>query len=149
MWPVISVFAAFAVMLSAMTAFRSESNAASDNAVSSAIADNMIIYSGYVTKYAVAHPTVQQLNVADAALALPYWFVHTQYVKNYVLNGRGYVYYTGPTIPALPGVVTQQTQLALTTGVVTNGVIVSPLTGAQPTIPLPAQIPSGSVVITQ
>lgn len=147
MWPAITVVAVLVLALTVGGDFDSSQQQTVANGEATALATNLVVYGTYAMQYARLNPTAQG-SVSDALMGVPYWLVHTPYVGIYVANGRGYAYYSGPAIPALPGQVAAQTQMAMNTGIVTGGVLVEPQIGATPSIPIPAVIPNGSVVVT-
>ena len=147
MWPVMAVVAALMFALTIQGDLVTSVQATTARGETTSLASNLVIYGTYAINYAMTNPGAQG-PVSDAALGVPYWLVRTPFVSTYVSSGRGYAYYAGPPVPALAGQVAQQTQLAMNTGTVSAGVLVEPQLGATPSIPIPAQIPNGSVVVT-
>ncbi|MCA8270711.1 type IV pilus biogenesis protein PilM [Burkholderia vietnamiensis] len=147
MWPVLGVAAILMLTLTVQSDVVKLTESTTNQGETEAIATNLVIYGRYTATYAIAHPNVQG-PVTDAAINAPYWIVRTPFVATYVSNGRGYAYYTGPAIPALVGQLVQQTQMGMNVGTVVGGTLNVPQLGVSTSIPLPPQIPNGSVVVT-
>ena len=147
MWPAIAVVAVLMFAAMIQGDFVTAAQTTTTQGQTDALASNLVIYGRYAVKYATANPAVQG-TVTDAALGVPYWLVRSPLIGTYVSNGRGYAYYSGATVPSLAGQVAQATQMAMTVGTVSGGVLVVPQLGATASIPIPAQITNGSVVVT-
>ncbi|CAG9230066.1 conserved exported hypothetical protein [Paraburkholderia tropica] len=147
MWPALAVVATLIFASFMQGEFVTAAQSSVTQGQANALATSLVIYGSYAVKYATANPTVQG-SVSDAALGVPYWLVRSPQIGTYVSNGRGYAYYTGARVPSLAGQVAQATQMAMTVGTVTAGVLVVPQLGATPSIPIPGQIANGSVVVT-
>jgi len=122
-----------------------------DNATTNAAAaqvstvnGSMLIYRNYVVTYATANPGVAGV-VPDALLGLPSWFTKPSGINNYITAGKGYVYYSGTALPEMAYDLMKATNYSIYAGVNNNGILYSP-NGGNTTIPLPPQIPNGSIV---
>lgn len=113
-----------------------------------AISGNMMVYRNFVTAYAMANNTITG-TVADSVLGLPGWYNRIGTVRNYVENGKGYVFFfegnQGDTAYAIVKLGNQ----AINAGIKKNGFLVNPMSTTNYVSPLalPASIPDGSVVI--
>ena len=109
-----------------------------------AISGNMMVYRNFVTAYAVANNTITG-TVADSALGLPGWYNRIVTVRNYVENGKGYVYFFEGNQSDMAYAIVKLGKQAVNAGIKTNGLLVNPMSST--TLALPAPIPDGSVVI--
>ncbi|MDH0342155.1 type IV pilus biogenesis protein PilM [Chromobacterium haemolyticum] len=108
-----------------------------------AVSGNMEVYRNNVVNYARNNPGVTG-TVADSALGLPTWFNRINGVSNYVMTGKGYVFYSAAQ-PQMAYMILKDTNNSIYAGIKKNGVLFNPINGVT-TISLPSAIPDGSVV---
>lgn len=109
-----------------------------------AVSSSMLVYRNVVTTYASANPGITG-SVPDVVLNLPSWYVKHPYVSNYISAGKSYVFFSQP-LAGLAGELALRTE-SINVGTNQNGVLLAP--NGYSGIVLPAQIPSGSVVLIQ
>lgn len=137
-----------AIMFAAATVFNSEQISRTRNTVNSevvAVSGSVLLYRNIVAIYADAHSTTTG-TVSDISLNLPSWYVKPPSLSNYVIAGKSYVFFSDP----LPGLVGELARRTESTNVGTNqgGILLTP-NKASSGIVLPAQVPTGSVVLIQ
>lgn len=146
MWLTGFIAVVFIVMGGIFADFNTQSIQANADAETQVIAGNMMVYRNAVLAYAEANPGVTG-QVSDSNLALPAWFAHVNGVANYVNAGKGYVFYPNSQ-NGLAYTILKMSNNSINVGIDQNGYVVSPLPLSGPsTIPVPAAIPNGAVVI--
>lgn len=138
-----------AVMLSGIfTSVNNFEQKTSTQAEAKAISGNMMVYRNYVTAYAVANNTVTG-TIADSALALPGWYNRIVSIRNYVENGKGYVYFFQGNQGDMAYAIVKLGNQAINAGIKKNGILVNPMSSTNYVSPvsLPSAIPDDSVVI--
>lgn len=107
-----------------------------------------MVYRNFVTAYALANNTATG-TIADSALGLPGWYNRIVSIRNYVENGKGYVYFSQGNQSDMAYAIVKLGNQAINAGIKTNGVLVNPMSTTNYVSPLtlPAAIPDGSVVI--
>ncbi|WP_199030756.1 type IV pilus biogenesis protein PilM [Ralstonia sp. ASV6] len=118
-----------------------------DQAEVSATAQNMVVYGAYASKYAAANPTFTGA-AANAAIGFPTWYIPPATIKNYMVSGKAYVYYTG-LLTGIPYYIVQSSQDGFRAGYNNNGVFTSPVVPAAQTasVTIPAGVPNGVQVL--
>lgn len=141
---ILSVF--FALLLLLNLFFTQNQHRAAAQAIvneAAALSGSMQIYRNAVLSYARANSDVKGA-VSNIYLNLPIWFKPAPSLRNYVVHGKGYVYYTDMQ-PELVYALAQTSDDSFLIGVKRNGVLHHPLWGIT-SIHLPAAIPENSVV---
>ena len=142
--PLYIVFIAIALLLGHLTMATTDARRLeADRTETVAIVGNMAVYRTYVARYAEANPTVTG-QVADNQLGLPSWFRRVNGVSNYIAAGKAYVYYQGGK-PLAAKLLYEQAGKSVLVGVKRDGRLYHPISG-DTSIPIPANIPEGSVV---
>jgi hypothetical protein len=116
------------------------------DSTAAAVAGNMMIFRNLLGTYLATAPTATG-KIPDSSLNIPSWFRHDPNVSNYVIGGRGYVFYSGSDAPGLASELYARIPV-LYVGTNVNGVLVSPAVG-DTGITLPPQVPLNAVVIRQ
>ncbi|MFJ5299226.1 type IV pilus biogenesis protein PilM [Pseudomonas sp. NPDC088368] len=112
----------------------------------SSIAHNMLIYRNALAEY--AHGNQSAVGpVADAALALPSWYIRLPGISGYIASGSSYTYYASPPQGLVRELVTI-TGTSQAVGYVVNGQLVSP-SGGMIGVSVPGVVHNGSAVAFQ
>jgi len=107
------------------------------------IAGNMLVYHHAILDYAVTHPAATG-EVRNTVLKLPAWFNYDPKIKNFISNGKSYVYCINPE----PGLIVDlfiKSHGSLLTGIKYRGGLYNTFSGIL-SIYLPEVIPDNSVV---